>query len=193
MRPLELVCQTRRIAITGGIAGVLSAVFIVAASVRETGSPAAGINGASQVFLGRRATRERRLDVRHTLTGLFVHHASALWWAGVHEGRRLREIVPNPCVRALLVMAGAGVLDYGILPRRLSPGLEGQLSRRTIAATFGVIAAGLAIGSWVQDRPLRLSSRQVRRLLTGAEAATNRGDAHAAISELSRAAHLEAT
>jgi hypothetical protein len=167
MSPLQLVCQTRRIAVTGGIAGVLSVAFIVAASVRETGSPASGINGASQVFFGRRATRERKLDLRHTLTGLFVHHASALWWAGVHEGRHLREFVPNPCLRALLVMAGASVLDYGVLPRRLSPGLEGQLSRRTIAATFGVIAAGLALGSWIQDRAPRLSARHVRRLLGG--------------------------
>jgi hypothetical protein len=200
MSLLEIVCRTRRIAITGGIAGVLSAAFIVAASVRETGSPASGINGASQAFLGRNATRVRRIDFRHTLTGLFVHHASALWWAGVHEGRRLREMVPNPCIRALLVMAGAGVLDYGVLPRRLSPGLEGQLSRRTIAATFGVIAAGLALGSWIQDRPLRLSASQVRKLLSGAAAeripldvAPKRAVASTMTADLARAVGIEAS
>ena len=197
MRPLELVCQARRVAITGGIAGVLSAAFVVAASLRETGSPASGINGASQVFFGRAATRRRRVDVRHTLTGLFVHYASALWWAGVHETPRLRAFVPNACLRALLVMAGAAVLDYGLLPRRLSPGLEGQLSRRTIAATFGTIAGGLALGSWLQDRPLQLRTSQIRTLLrngggaAGLAIAHRRRDAEDALSSRACAADLE--
>jgi hypothetical protein len=79
----------------------------------------------------------------------------------------LREIAPEPGIRALLVMAAAGVLDYGVLPRRLTPGLEGQLSRRAIVATFSTLAAGLAFGSWLQDRPAQLTSAHVRRLLGG--------------------------
>jgi hypothetical protein len=165
MRLHEFASLARRVAITGTIAGVASAAFIAVASQCETGSPASGINGASQVFNGRAATRERRIDIRHTLVGWLVHQASAYWWASVHESRRVRELAPQPGVRALLVMGAAGVLDYGLLPRRLTPGLEGQLSRRTIVATFSVIAAALAFGSWLQDRPVRLTAAHVRRLL----------------------------
>jgi hypothetical protein len=167
MRLHEFASLARRAAITGTIAGVASAAFIAIASQIETGSPASGINGATQVFHGRAATRERRIDMRHTLVGWIVHQASAYAWAGVHESKRLREMAPHPGVRALLVMAAAGVLDYGLLPRRLTPGLEGQLSRRTIVATFSVIAAALAFGSWLQDRPVRLTAAHVRRLLGG--------------------------
>lgn len=184
MRSLDLACFVRRVAITGAIAGVASAAFIAAASVRATGSPASGLNGASQVLWGRAATRVRRVDVHHTLVGLIVHHASAFWWAGIHENPRLRAFAPAAGLRAMLVMAAAAVLDYGVLPRRLSPGLEGQLSRRTIAAAFAVIGAGLALGSWIQDRPLRLRASQVRRLL---------GNGNARPSEPAQATYVPGT
>jgi len=159
----------RRTAISGAIASGISALFLFAISHRETGSAAAAINGSSQLFNGDLALRKRRASLRYTLPGLIVHHASAHWWAAVHEHPRVRRALRAPAVRALVVMAAAAVIDYGLLPRRLTPGIEGQLSRGAVGATFGAIASGLALGSWLQDRPPRLSARMQRRLLPAAD------------------------
>jgi hypothetical protein len=46
----------------------------------------------------------------------------------------------------------AVVLDYGILPRRISPGWELALSKWSMAGGFGFLGIGLAIGSAVASR-----------------------------------------
>lgn len=105
-----------------------------------------------------------------TVPALLIHHASAHWWAAVHEHPALSRRMPSPALRAGTVMAVAALLDYGLLPRRLSPGYEGQLSRRGIGLVFAALAGGLAVGSWIQQAPRRLDARLARRLRSSSDA-----------------------
>jgi hypothetical protein len=41
----------------------------------------------------------------------------------------------------------AAVVDYGITPKRLSPGWEEVLSKRSIGLTYAAMALGLAAGA----------------------------------------------
>ncbi len=164
MAPLDWVMYAKRTLVTGCITSAAGLLALLVVSRCEAGSAVAALNGSSQILHGDAALRERRLRARFTLPALLIHHASAHWWAAVHEHPRLAASVRKPAVRAGAVIAFAALLDYGVLPRRLSPGYEGQLSRRGIALVFAALAGGLAIGSSIQHPPTRLSSRIARRL-----------------------------
>lgn len=164
MAPLERVIYAKRTLVTGCITSAAGLLALLLVSRCEAGSAVAALNGSSQLLRGDEALRERRLRARFTLPALLIHHASAHWWAAVHEHPRLAAAMPRPAVRAGAVMMFAALLDYGILPRRLSPGYEGQLSRGGIALVFASLAAGLAIGSSIQHPPKRLAAHIAHRL-----------------------------
>jgi len=52
----------------------------------------------------------------------------------------------------------AAVVDYGIVPKRLTPGWELSLSRKSMAGAFASLAIGLAAGALV-SRQLRSRPR----------------------------------
>lgn len=164
MRAIDWVLYAKRTLVTGCAASLAGLAALLAVSRCETGSPVAALNGSSQLVHGDEALRERRVRVRMLVPALLIHHASAHWWAAVHEHPAVVARLRRPMLRAGAVMAFAAILDYGLLPRRLSPGYEGQLSRGGIALVFGALAGGLALGSWMQ-RPLRrLDARIADRL-----------------------------
>jgi hypothetical protein len=47
----------------------------------------------------------------------------------------------------------AGAVDYGLVPRRLSPGWEHALPPRGVAAGFAALGLGLALGALVTRGP----------------------------------------
>ncbi len=162
--PLQAVRFVRRALVSGSVASLVSTAFIAAASRHETGFAAAGTNAPSQILWGVPQRPRLRFRARWTIPGYLIHHLSAIWWAAAYESPAVRERVPQPLPRALLVMLAAAAFDYGCLPRRLTPGLEGPLSRGAVAGAFAAIGAGLALGSWLQDRPPRLRAATLRRL-----------------------------
>jgi hypothetical protein len=48
--------------------------------------------------------------------------------------------------------AVAGVVDYGIVPRRLTPGWELALPPKSVAAVLAAMALGLAAGGILAQR-----------------------------------------
>ena len=154
----------KRTACTGWVTSAIGLAAVLFASRVQSGASAAALNGSAQSVRGRSATTLRRPSWRITGVALLVHHASSHFWAAVHEHPRVRAAMPDSTLRAALVAAAAGVVDYGILPHRLSPGYEGALDARGIAAVFGALAAGLAVGSLLQRSPRALHAGIARRL-----------------------------
>jgi hypothetical protein len=67
----------------------------------------------------------------------------ALFGLHVHGSRpETAEMVRDGVVLGAL----AGLLDYGLLPRRLSPGWELALSGRSVVLSMGAMAAGAVLG-----------------------------------------------
>jgi hypothetical protein len=46
----------------------------------------------------------------------------------------------------------AAVVDYGVAPKRLTPGWELVLNKRSIVAAYGALALGLAAGALLTQR-----------------------------------------
>lgn len=117
--------------LSGSLASVAS---IAAASVlarRQTGSVASAPNATSHWLWGEPAMHRHRMDLRHTLAGYAIHHASSLFWATFHE---------------------AGLERTRVAPSRLAPGFERHLSRTGLAVVYAAFAGGLALGSRLARR-----------------------------------------
>ncbi len=106
----------------------------------------------------------REPDTAHTLIGYATHHASALFWAVPFEAwlaarppRTTIELLRDACAMSAI----AAVIDYGVTPKRLTPGWELVLSKRSTAATFGAMALGLAAGALLARAWLGQNERNV--------------------------------
>lgn len=65
-----------------GVSSIATAALLAR---RRTGSAASAPNATSHWLWGERAMHRHRTDLRHTVTGYAIHHASSLFWATFHE------------------------------------------------------------------------------------------------------------
>jgi hypothetical protein len=93
-------------------------------------------------------------DPMVTTIGVATNLLAGVFWGSI-LALRLRA---NPSrsgadilCEAALVAGFAGILDYGILPRRLSPGWEFGLAGSSVAIAFGAMGLGLAGGALASD------------------------------------------
>lgn len=133
----------------GASASLLSTVAMLLAGKGERDAPAGPLNGPSQWVFGRHAAFRRSADLRHTLTGFVIHHLMATGWAVLHErvfGRNRRQKTTARVLRdAAITAAVANVVDYQLTPRRLQPGFDAQLSRKSLFGIYAAFALGLAV------------------------------------------------
>jgi hypothetical protein len=146
----------KRALMSGAAASLLSAVVLAIAGKVENGAPAGPLNGPSQWIYGRKAAYQRRASLRHTLTGFLIHHISATGWALLHErlfGRdKPAQSANTRLKRAAMTAAVANVVDYQLTPKRLQPGFEAQLSRKSLFVVYAAVALGLAVSEHRQRK-----------------------------------------
>ena len=139
----------RKALISGATASLLSTAAMALTGAVEHRAPAGPLNGPSQWIFGRRAARHRSFNLGYTIVGLLIHHATATGWALLHQrvfGRHQRPRTTAATVRnAALTAAVANFVDYRLTPRRLQPGFDAQLSRKSMAAIYAAFALGLAV------------------------------------------------
>jgi hypothetical protein len=138
----------RRGVVSGTVAGIVSTIFLAILGKTELGKPAAPVNGPSQWIWGKHAPHENRFTLRYTVLGHMVHHASSIFWAVLYERLRQRlwkEQKPPAIAPALITTAAAYVVDFHVVPERLTPGFERRLSKRSILLVYGSFALGLAM------------------------------------------------
>lgn len=142
-------------AVSGSAAAVASALVLAAGGHAKSGTPIGPINAVSHWIWGDRAFVQDGVDTRHTLTGWLIHHSAALFWALLYEkllGRPGKT--PAQTVRdAALATTVAFVVDYRFTPRRLMPGYEERVSKKSLLLAYG--ALGLAAGTALNGRNRR--------------------------------------
>ena len=113
-------------------------------------SAIAPINATSHIVHGPDAGALDRIDVPHTVVGATINHGASIFWAlplawWLTKDRHLSAA--DICMGAAATGAIAGAVDYGLVPRRLSPGWHHALPAKSVAGSFGALAAGLAAGA----------------------------------------------
>jgi hypothetical protein len=149
--------QAMRQGWASGTAASLASLSVMAlAGKLERNAPAGPLNGPSQWLFGRRAAYRRSASLKHTLTGLVIHHAMSMGWALLHErvfGRAKERQPPARRLRnAAITATVANIVDYKLTPRRLRPGFEAQVSRGALAAIYAAFAVGLAMAATKKHR-----------------------------------------
>jgi hypothetical protein len=140
--------------VTGSIASTTSLLALVTACRARGRSASAGPNAISHWIWGMPAWHTQRGDLRHTAVGYGIHHASSLLWGAVYEWWAWRRPTRQPAAlagRAVAVTTLAAIVDYAVVPKRLSPGFEAWLRPREIAIVYLAFAGGLAASALLRD------------------------------------------
>lgn len=142
--------------IVGSFASLTSLAVLALRSRSENGSAWASVNAPSHWLWGQAALTQDRASLRYTATGFVIHHLSAGFWGVLHEkllgeaGRR--QSAPTLLRNAALTSAVAAVVDFALVPQRLSPGFQRRLSSPSLTLVYTLFAVGLAAGSYLTGR-----------------------------------------
>jgi hypothetical protein len=137
--------------VAGTVAGVLSSIVLAALGRRQAGSAEAPINAASHWLWGDESLSEDGRTWRHTLTGFLTQHAASIMWATlysrVYGHKPEAKQVPQALAGGVATSAVAYLVDYKVVPRRLTPGYEHRLNGLGMLAVYVTLAAGFALGA----------------------------------------------
>ncbi len=146
--PTAQALRFARDALLSGSAVSIATTLVLSALARAEGRPCVQtINAPSQWYWGERAARSQRIDLAHTIIGYVNHHGASVFWACFYQ--MLRRLRPRhaPMSHASAIAALAAVVDYAVVPSRLTPGWEKTLTPRSIALAYVVTAFALAASS----------------------------------------------
>ncbi|HUR21557.1 MAG TPA: hypothetical protein VMZ90_12155 [Vicinamibacterales bacterium] len=116
----------------------------------ELGWPAAPLNAVSHMLWGRDAIRHDAASAKYTGLGSALNTAAVASWSVLHHfmfrpDRRPPGMAPA-LARGAATAAVAYVVDYHVVPKRLTPGFEERLSNRSLFAIYAALAISLAVG-----------------------------------------------
>lgn len=138
------------------VTGLIASAFTVAAAAlrgrADSGSAVAPINATSHVLYGPQAGDVDDVDFRHTLPGLAINTGASLFWATIYERLFGRADAGRALLGGAAVAALAYVVDYHLMPKRLTPGWEERVSDRSLAAIFVGMAVSLPIRRLLEQR-----------------------------------------
>ena len=138
-------------AVAGTVATLLSTALLAVIGRRENRSAVAPVNAVSHWLWGDESLHADGADLRHTLTGFLTHHLAAVFWASLYSllhGHREEAKTPVQAVAGgIATSAVAYAVDYHVVPKRLTPGWEHRMAPRPLAATYGSLAVGFALGA----------------------------------------------
>ena len=132
---------------TGLAGGLISCVVLGALSKAEGRAFHAFLNATSHWLHGPAAAGSAAVDFSHTVVGFLTHVAACFFWGGVGLGLvyALRQVPGAPWIAGLGTAALAGLVDYGLLPRALSPGWHLVLSPVQVGIGFAAMGAGIGM------------------------------------------------
>jgi hypothetical protein len=152
----------RNVVWAGGMAGLLSAAAAAACSRIENRRAAPAINAISHIAWGGPPPYQEGPAATNFVTGAALHTGASLFWALMFEalfGRAARGSRKAAVLGSAATAAAACVTDYRIVSRRFRPGFEAYLSRASLFAVYGALAAGFALGARLAERAVRARKR----------------------------------
>jgi len=135
---------------TAAVAAAATTLAAAACGAIERGNPAAPLNAVSHIAWGDTAARRRKVSLKYTGVGVLLNAAAMVSWAAFHHVAFKPAERRSGAVEGLMRGAGtaaiAYVIDYHVLPKRLTPGLEKRLSRWSVFSVYAALAVSLAVG-----------------------------------------------
>ena len=138
----------------GSAATALTTATILCLGHERDTSMWAPLNAVGHMAFGDEAAAHTELSTKYTGTGTALNTGAMFAWAATYAGvmKMLpRQDLPAAIGAGVAVSAAAYVIDYYVVPRRLTPGFEKRLSGRSLFWVYSALAAGLAAG-WTVHR-----------------------------------------
>ncbi|HEX2138626.1 MAG TPA: hypothetical protein VHG33_02830 [Woeseiaceae bacterium] len=135
--------------VAGSIVCVATAAAAALRGRVDSGSAVAPINATSHVVYGPEAGDVEVADLKHTMLGLAINAGASVFWATLYERMFARTGNRGGMGKSLLggaaVASLAYLVDYHLVPQRLTPGWEERVSGRSLAMIFGAMALSLPL------------------------------------------------
>ena len=137
--------------VSGAASSVVSTAALALLGRGEAGSAYAPTNAVSHWIWGDEAAEHDGFSLKYTITGYVIHHLSATFWSVLFE-RLAGEKLDRKDLRVTLAASAATsaiacFADYNLTPKRLHPGYEKRLSKKSLAGVYAAFAVGLALGA----------------------------------------------
>ena len=134
---------------TGLALAATTNAVIMLASDRELGAPWAAINAVAHVVDGDEVTQPSEFSPRESALGIVVNGTAMAAWGVLYEGAlALTKTKSNPLTGAMGAFVSY-VIDYKVVPKQFTPGIEKKLSHRSVLAAYLVLGITLAAsGLW---------------------------------------------
>ncbi|AME28602.1 hypothetical protein AXG89_32945 (plasmid) [Burkholderia sp. PAMC 26561] len=131
---------------SGTGAAIASGAVASREGVNNGSSAVAPINAVAHCVWPAEAMLDERASVRLTGTGAFIHWGASVFWGLLFESLRGRRASTGAIVRAAgITAATAYVVDYHVVPERVTPGFEAHVPPRSFVPIYAALGAGLAL------------------------------------------------
>ena len=140
----------RSAVVTGTVASITALAALTLLAKFERKGALQPVNATSHWLHGAQAAQRTTADVPHTLVGYATHHGSGVFWALPFQAwlaRRPPRSGSELLRDATVMSAIAAAVDYGVVPRRLTPGWELVLSKTSLLAAYAALALGFFAGA----------------------------------------------
>ncbi|HJP83864.1 MAG TPA: hypothetical protein VJ835_10210 [Fimbriimonadaceae bacterium] len=137
---------------TTAITTIATSIAVSILGRDETGSAAAPLNATSHIVWGDEAAEHDEVDVKHTLLGTVLNAGAMASWSLLQEWLLSKWVRKNPRVRSIaagaLTSTVAYAVDYFVVPKRLTPGFEKRLSKKSLFSTYVAFALALMVSAF---------------------------------------------
>jgi hypothetical protein len=137
--------------VAGSTAGLVGSAVLLWRGLSDSGAAAAPFNAVSHWLWGRTALHRNAPSWRYTALGAATNFGASFFWAALHALLK-RRTPAQAALGAIGVSALAAVVDLRVVPERLTPGFEHRLSQRSLLLFYTAFAAGLLLGSALEQR-----------------------------------------
>ena len=137
--PLITQSLTRGFMTGLALAAATNAVIMLA-SDKENGSPWAALNCVAHIVDGDDKEQPEDYAPRESRIGILVNGTAMSAWGVLYEGALLVTRTKSSPLTALLAVGAAWVIDYKIVPKRYTPGIEKRLSQCSVLLSYAAMA-----------------------------------------------------
>ena len=130
---------------TGFVLAATTNAAIMLASDKENGSPWAALNSVAHIVDGDEKEQPAAYSPRESLLGITVNGTAMCAWGVLYEGALLVTKTRSSMLTALLGTTAAYLIDYKVVPKQFTPGIEKRLSHNSVLLAYAALAFGFAL------------------------------------------------
>ena len=143
------------LALTASTTAATTAAIAVCGAT-ELRNAAAPLNAVSHIAWGDAAFQQNGTSARYTGLGTALNAAAMASWCVLHHAifrpDRRGPGLAGALARGAVTASAAYVVDYYVVPKRLTPGFEERLTGRSMFAVYAALALGFAYGEHLSRR-----------------------------------------